>query len=1064
MDVDEPEDVSPLKAKVVGRELKMKQEGGVLSLGDIEELNERMEMRKVKVEPTDRVSTPPPAFFSNGALGALSPNSPRRPKLEQSDWSKPQTWNWDEEARGSSNSNNRTVPFKDEKDNAALATPVSIAKANLHHPHDVGKLAKLAKPSSGQQFSPLVPTANGSSPPCIDHSSPLNRLSIVPQNKHDGRVTLPFASSNQLPTDSSKAIAFRGASLPRQYTQKVDANHAHQEEASELVTRGTKNDAVQSLMKKAADGDFEGEGTTVAEAMKRLGLPDQNTILPGSEMNLLPHQILGVSWMVDQENSRNKGGILADEMGLGKTIQTIGLIVQNPSDDPRRATTLIIAPLGLLEQWKNEINTYANDLEVLIYHSSGQKVKTIKELKQYDVVLTNYHTVRAQWPDDRIDDLGNYIKPKKKPKKKSDGLDHFVVNGEGLATRRTMKAGPLLEMDWYRVVLDEAHEIRTPTSIISRAITRGLEAEYRTPLINGVMDAFPLLKFIRLPVYSDYNNFVNHVVTGWGPDKAGEHLQVLLKSCMFRRKKTSTLEGKPILTLPSKTIENVEVEFSEGEQQLYDFVARKEQAKFNKFFNEGTVLKNFHQVLVMLLRLRQLCNHPCLITEEMNPYALSPKELKAEVSRAAKYEGYDFVTLLKRTLRDRYEAKMEAEKKGTDVEIYDACPVCREPLEDSLAVAPCAHIFCSSCLEKIWKSDIIVNDTEKEVSIKYAEDQRHCPTCNLPILRKHSYNVEAFEPSHDDMLGKKRLKAMRLDAEVSGDEEEYESDDGTLDDFIVDDDEDSDAEWLPNDKRKKSRKKKGKSKKAEKRQAKYKKTIDSEDEEMDERKVNAAEVVQLEQAGADFATKLRAEDENKPFSKQQPEDEIMRMVSKFDGGDKMLPSAKMIWMLSQLRSWEASYPDDKVVIISQWTSCLDLLSAYLHENGMKHVNYRGDMKAEERSKTVAAFQTGRVKYMLLSLKCGGVGLNLTKGNRIIHFDLAWSEAVEAQAFDRCHRIGQRKPVVVNRISIKGSVEEKIKALQERKRSLVQNSLGEGDGKKLGRLSVKDLCFLFGASN
>jgi SNF2-related domain len=114
---------------------------------------------------------------------------------------------------------------------------------------------------------------------------------------------------------------------------------------------------------------------------------------------LLPHQRVGLSWMMKQEQSSNKGGILADDMGLGKTIQALALILAHKSEDPLNKTTLIIAPLALLEQWKNEmIEKVKPDhrLKIHIYHNHGKKV-TYEQLRACDVVLTTFGTLSAEY-------------------------------------------------------------------------------------------------------------------------------------------------------------------------------------------------------------------------------------------------------------------------------------------------------------------------------------------------------------------------------------------------------------------------------------------------------------------------------------------------------------------------------------------------------------------------------------------------------------------------------------------------------------------------------------------
>ena len=101
---------------------------------------------------------------------------------------------------------------------------------------------------------------------------------------------------------------------------------------------------------------------------------------------------------------------------------------------------------------------------------------------------------------------------------------------------------------------------------------------------------------------------------------------------------------------------------------------------------------------------------------------------------------------------------------------------------------------------------------------------------------------------------------------------------------------------------------------------------------------------------------------------------------------------------------------------------------------------RGD--TEDRAAPVARFQQGEVPLFLLSLKAGGVGLNLTAADTVILYDPWWNPAAEAQAIDRAHRIGQEKPVFVYKLIAEGIIEDRMLALQERKRGLAQGLLDE----------------------
>ncbi|KAJ8073758.1 hypothetical protein PM082_012036 [Marasmius tenuissimus] len=120
------------------------------------------------------------------------------------------------------------------------------------------------------------------------------------------------------------------------------------------------------------------------------------------------------------------------------------------------------------------------------------------------------------------------------------------------------------------------------------------------------------------------------------------------------------------------------------------------------------------------------------------------------------------------------------------------------------------------------------------------------------------------------------------------------------------------------------------------------------------------------------------------------------------------------------------------------------------------------MTRPKREQAVRVFMSkDNAPIMLMSMKCGGVGLNLTRGNNVISLDLGWSQAIENQAFDRVHRLGQAKDVNIHRLVIGNTVEDRIMALQERKQNLADGSLGEGNGKKIGKMTVKELAGLFG---
>jgi SNF2 family DNA or RNA helicase len=147
----------------------------------------------------------------------------------------------------------------------------------------------------------------------------------------------------------------------------------------------------------------------------------------------------------------------------------------------------------------------------------------------------------------------------------------------------------------------------------------------------------------------------------------------------------------------------------------------------------------------------------------------------------------------------------------------------------------------------------------------------------------------------------------------------------------------------------------------------------------------------------------------------------------------------------------------RILLFSQFTSMLALIEEVLTKNAIPYALLTGETR--DRATAIRAFTDGKVKLFLISLKAGGVGLNLTAADTVIHYDPWWNPAVEAQATDRAHRLGQDKPVFVHRMITRGTIEEKMEELKARKQALVAGILGEGDGRALS-LSEQDIEDLF----
>ncbi|EJT99341.1 hypothetical protein DACRYDRAFT_23908 [Dacryopinax primogenitus] len=767
------------------------------------------------------------------------------------------------------------------------------------------------------------------------------------------------------------------------------------------------------------------ENATVQTSLDILGLTDQSQRLAGMEIALLPHQIIGVAWMIEQETSQNIrhfGGILADEMGLGKTVQMIATMTFNRPTQSKQTATLIVCPLALLSQWKAEIET-KSIFKSYVYHGAG-RTKSHHILEREDVVLTTYHTLAAELP------ISGILKGNSHPEEPMEN-DH--------------QRGPLLKACWYRVVFDEAQVIRNRHSRQSSAAAR-LHSTLRwcltgTPIINSLSDVFPLMRALRIHPWYEWRHFYSHIVKNEKTNShlCGKRLQGVFRTCLLRRNKNTMLDGKRLIELPNKEIQTLMLDFSDDEREIYNMVEKRAQGVFNRFLREGTVLKNYSQVFSLLMRLRQCAFHPALIQQDYDEAVLEIMDESRradEIKRARLLVSSKFVEQVKALLKNAARERIHMEQESTDNQVEDDCLICLDAI-DQAVIAPCQHAFCKACALELCKK---ASNEQAHSSSQHP----HCPSCHSPFREELLFARSAFEPT-DAELGLQgseaspaRIRATLGDNKVGSNPItsrgwEYQSDTESDGSFCESESEASLRDLI----------------------------VHSDEEETEEDAEKAAKKAAKNKI-------KRATGHQRPRSRDWSLDDMSDIMTSRHSGrrreatHKLLPSTKMNTMMKSLKASRKDKPADKTLVISQFVSALDVVAGYLDEQRFTYVRYQGSMTKTARENTVKNFMgVSGPTVMLMSLNAGGVGLNLTCANHVISLDLGWSEAIEAQAFDRVHRFGQVKDVHVERLVIKNTVEDRILALHKRKQGLADHSLGEGNGKKLRKLSVQDLQDLFG---
>jgi SNF2 family DNA or RNA helicase len=776
---------------------------------------------------------------------------------------------------------------------------------------------------------------------------------------------------------------------------------------------------------------------------------------------LYEHQKRGLSWMVNMEDGTNKGGILADDMGLGKTIQAIALMVSRRSSDPKCKTTLIIAPVALLKQWENEIKVKVRPekrLTTYLYHGS-KKNTSWDTLRAYDVVLTTYGTLAAEKSrKDRIefDKKGN---PNWRPGP-SDRL-------------------PLLSDDskFYRCILDEAQNIKNRTTK-SAVAAYDVKARLRfcmtgTPMMNNTAELYSLVRFLQIRPYCEWEQFNKDFVrplrggSVTNTDEAMRKLQAFLKAVLLRRTKKSEINGKPILTLPERTTVVDHATFDEDQLAFYRNLEDSSRNTFTRYQQAGTVGRNYSNALVLLLRLRQACCHPHLIRD----YA----------------EGGTGELTTEQLEQIAFDLSPDAIRRIKEDGIAE-CPICMDAVENSTIFIPCGHGTCSECFAKISDPSQAMADAPDNGDGATFK----CMTCRGAVNPKKVTDWTSFQKVHMAAVDNiAEGEDVETDGETESDsnsdsdtESEDEVEDATLGGFIVNDDENDKDDKAEDDEvdadsdddldldqpfqtftaplKKKSNVAKGKE------------PVKRKDPENGEES-KGTEEKKLKKAKKGNKSK-KAKKAKKPKGKREKIVKIKSLAVLQKEGkrnkkakklyldrlrENYVSSSKIDKCVELLEEIMAREDDEKTIVFSQFTTMLDLLEVPISDRDWGYKRYDGGMSALARNDAVIDFTSKRrYKIMLVSLKAGNSGLNLTAANNVIMFDPFWNPYIEEQAVDRAHRIGQRKPVNVHRLLVGETVEDRIIALQEKKRAMIEGALDENASRNIARLGERELAFLF----
>ncbi|XP_021841929.1 helicase-like transcription factor CHR28 isoform X2 [Spinacia oleracea] len=366
------------------------------------------------------------------------------------------------------------------------------------------------------------------------------------------------------------------------------------------------------------------------------------------------------------------------------------------------AGTLIVCPATVLRQWARELHEKVAkkaNLSVLVYHG-GTRTKDPAKLAKVDVVLTTYAIVSNEVPKQPLvdEDDGEQkpgerhglssdfsgIKKRKQPSTSKKGKKGKKVADGSLCAQ----AGPLARVSWFRVVLDEAQTIKNHRTLTARACC-GLRAKRRwclsgTPIQNSIDEMYSYFRFLRHHFYSSYKNFYDGIKNpiSRDPTIGYKKLQAVLRTLLLRRTKETLLDGEPIINLPPKFITMKAVTFTIEERSFYAQLEAESRSQFKAYAAAGTVNQNYANILLMILRLRQACDHPLLV-KGFN----SDSGKRTNLDKAKQLPRHVLMGLL-----DHLEAASSI------------CQLCTDPAEDAV-VTMCGHVFCYQCVADYLTGD-----------------------------------------------------------------------------------------------------------------------------------------------------------------------------------------------------------------------------------------------------------------------------------------------------------------------------------------------------------------------
>ncbi|KAF1992552.1 hypothetical protein K402DRAFT_321355 [Aulographum hederae CBS 113979] len=509
----------------------------------------------------------------------------------------------------------------------------------------------------------------------------------------DHHSTLPAmngaSTMNTLPSLSSYPVVGRTMDQVRSEVLSMFDSLTQSEELPEMEQDPSVTTALLSHQKQALHFMYEREKEGTANGLwKTVNHPQGRrtfyNVVAAYETPQVPRPV--------------RGGLLADMMGLGKTLSILALITatkeeafsfsqsvlsqQLPGVERNSKATLLVCPLSTISNWQEQMNVHLTPvaLRTCIFHGP-KRTNNMLELIMSDIVLTTYQTLAGD---------------QKNPK------------------------GLLRSVNWFRIVLDEAHMIRSATTGMSKAACE-LYAQRRwavtgTPVQNRLEDLYALLKFIRLDPFDQQAGFNRYIMT---PFKNADpnvlpKIRLLVDTITLRRLKDT-------IDLPEKTEQIVELDFSKDERALYQHFATDAYQKMKEVMRDSSYKnKAYMNVLRMFLRLRMICAHGReLLSEDDLRFAqgLSVEDaidLESTDQNAPKFSADSAYEMLDLMLEANVAKCCSCDEIILSATAESTEAADEEQVEEKIVGHMSAdyHVFCGKCIEPFLSEILSKADTD----------------------------------------------------------------------------------------------------------------------------------------------------------------------------------------------------------------------------------------------------------------------------------------------------------------------------------------------------------------